>query len=283
MENGTRTDRAAELQGQLERQIAELVSGDDWAAMLQTAARFHRYSANNVMLIMMQRPNATRVAGFNAWKTFNRFVRKGEHGIRILAPCVYKVETDDGGERHVLRGFKVVTVFDLSQTDGEDLPGEIRPVLLEGEAPAGLWDALAAQVIGAGFELVRGDCGGANGRTDYGTRTVTVRGDVGFEAAQAVKTLSHELGHILLGHESQLLGGCRGLLEVEAESVAYIVAKASGLDCSNYSLPYVAHWAGGDLTMVRKTADRVVSCAGKILADLEAFRAESAPLEEVAA
>jgi hypothetical protein len=235
--------------------------------MLQTASRFHRYSANNVMLFMLQRPDATCVAGFNAWKGFNRYVRKGEHGIRILAPCTYKVEGDDGDERHILRGFKVVSVFDVSQTDGEDLPGEVRPELINGEAPTGLWDSLAEQVTTAGLELVRGQCGGANGRTDYSTRTVTVREDV--DDAQACKTLAHELGHILLGHEAQLMTGCRRVLEVEAESVAYIVAQASGLDCSGYSLPYVAHWAGGDLATVRKTAERVVSCAGVILAALD--------------
>lgn len=262
-----RSDRVRELQAQLEQQVSELVTGEDWAAMLQTASRFHRYSANNVMLIMMQRPDATRVAGFNAWKQFNRYVRRGEHGIRILAPCTYKVEGDDGDERWILRGFKVVTVFDVSQTEGEDLPGDIRPELVEGQAPTGLWESLAQQVATAGFELVRGDCGGANGRTDYSTSTVTVRDDV--DDAQACKTLAHELGHILLGHQSRLASGCRGVLEVEAESVAYIVAQAAGLDCSRYSLPYVAHWAAGDVSVVRQTAERVVSVAGAILAALE--------------
>jgi len=279
MENGTRTDRAAELQGQLEAEIAALVSGEDWRRFLETVSRFHKYSANNLFLIMAQKPDATRVAGFNTWKRLGRYVRKGERGIRILAPCLYRYEDEQGEEHRRLGGFRVVSVFDISQTSGAELPADIRPVLLEGEAPAGLWDALAAQVVGTGFELVRGDCGGANGCTHYGSRTVTVRDDV--DDAQACKTLAHELGHVLLGHESQLLGGCRGLLEVEAESVAYIVAQASGLDCSGYSLPYVARWAGGDLALVRKTAERVVSCASAILAAIEVRASSEA--EEVAA
>lgn len=265
-----RADRVRELQAQLENQVAELVTGEDWAKMLQTASRFHRYSANNVMLIMVQRPDATRVAGFQTWKSLGRYVRKGEHGIRILAPCRYKVETDDGDDRWIVRGFTTATVFDVSQTDGADLPDAVPAVLLEGEAPAGLWDGLAKQVAEAGFMLERcqpEQIGGANGRTDFGARTVRVRSDV--SDAQATKTLAHELGHILCGHEVSLFG-CRGRLEVEAESVAYVVCQAQGMASDGYSLPYVAGWSGGDVAQVRQTAETVVRVAGGICEALEA-------------
>ena len=262
-----RAERLREIHSQLEAQVAQLVSGEDWTRMLDVASKFHRYSFGNVCLILAQRPEATRVAGFQTWKSVGRHVMKGEHGIRILAPCKYKVaETVEGEEIWRLAGFTVVSVFDVSQTDGADLP-DVRPTLVAGEAPRGLWDALAKQVAAAGFMLGRCESpsaiGGANGRTDYAARTVTVRSDV--SDAQACKTLAHELAHILLDHEHDLgRMGCRGRLEVEAESVAYIVGAAEGLATDGYSLPYVAHWANGDPSVVRQTADKVVRVAGAI-------------------
>jgi antirestriction protein ArdC len=265
MDQEERNARVRRLHADLEDAVAALVDGDDWQAMLETASRFHRYSFGNVMLIMQQCPEATRVAGYRTWQLLNRHVRRGEHGIKILAPCRYKVEDRDRGEeRWVLRGFKVEHVFDISQTDGEPIV-DVRPELLNGAAPAGLWDGLARQVKAAGFTVERGDCGGANGRTDFAVRTVRVRDDV--DDAQACKTLAHELAHVML-HEAALFS-CRLVLEVEAESVAYMVASASGLSTDDYSLPYVALWAGSDIKVVRETAERVISAAGAILAGLD--------------
>lgn len=275
-----RADRVRELQSQLEHQVADLVSGDDWARMLETASKFHRYSANNVMLIMLQRPDATRVAGYRAWQALGRQVRKGERGITILAPCKYRrTWTDDDGTEQTaigIRGFTTTTVFDIAQTDGADLP-DVRPQLVEGGAPAGLWDGLAKQIAAAGFMLARcdsaQDIGGANGVTNYATRTVTVRSDV--DDAQAVKTLAHELAHVMLHDRSGLAWslcmepGSRRIAEIEAESVAYVVCAAMGLPTDGYSLPYVAGWSGGDVAKVRETAERVVKAAGAILEGLE--------------
>jgi antirestriction protein ArdC len=260
-------DRLRELHDQLETAVANLVTGDDWARMLAVAARFHHYSPANVMLILGQRPDATRVAGYRGWQSLGRQVRRGEHGIAILAPCTYAArsgdaESADSEPQRVLRGFKVAHVFDLAQTDGDPLP-DIRPALLHGEAPAGLWDALADQVAAAGFTLHRGNCRASNGRTDYAVRTVTVRDDV--SDAQAAKTLAHELAHVLLHDGTEYALGCRGLVEVEAESVAYIVATASGLPTDAYTLPYVAHWADGNAAAIRATADRVISAAHAIV------------------
>jgi hypothetical protein len=265
-------DRLREVHDQLETAFADLVSGDDWARMLAVAARFHHYSPANVLLILCQRPDATRVAGYRAWQAVGRQVRRGERGIAILAPCTYAVRADDEPEpacdepRRVLRGFKVAHVFDLAQTDGHPLP-DLRPALLDGDAPAGLWDALAAQVTAAGFALERGDCWPANGRTDHAARTVTVRNDV--SAAQAAKTLAHELAHVLLHDGTEYTLGCRGLVEVEAESVAYVVSTASGMPTDAYTLPYVAHWADGNINAIKATADRVISTAHAILSAMD--------------
>jgi antirestriction protein ArdC len=259
-------DRLQQLHAELTAGVESLASSEQWAAMLATAARFHKYSFGNVLLIMRQCPTATRVAGFQAWKALGRSVRKGEKALWILAPCRYKVaDRETGEERWVVRGFKAVPVFDLAQTDGEDL-ADVRAVLVDGGAPAGLWDGLAKQVAAAGFMLTRADdLGGANGVTRFDTREVVVRADV--SDAQACKTLAHELGHILLGHESELLAGDpeQGRREVEAESVAFIVAGALGMATDGYSMPYVARWAAGDAEQVKRSAERVLKVAGQMI------------------
>ncbi len=240
----------------------------------------------NLLLIGAQAPQATRVAGFRSWQSLGRQVCKGERGIAILAPCTYRPTTADraestgpagqepattstggavpdaGGKQ--VRGFRVVHVFALSQTEGAPLP-EVGPTLLVGEAPAGLWDGLQRQIFGHGYTVHRGDTGRANGWTDPTSRTVRVSG--GVDDAQAVKTLIHELAHIEAGHVGDLptYATCRGRCEVEAESIAYVVAAAHGLDAGGYSFAYVAGWAGGDLTRVRQAAETVTKAARTIL------------------
>lgn len=274
-----KADRLSEAHDQLVAAVQSIVSGEDWSRMLEIASRFHRYSAGNVFLIMLQRPDATRVAGYRAWQDLGRQVRRGEHGIRILAPCQYRrTETDpETGEETTyagVRGFTTTTVFDLSQTDGDDLP-DVSPTFLEGGGCAALWGALVDQVKEAGYTLERGECFGANGQTDHSVRTVRVRDDV--SDAQATKTLCHELAHVLLHPDTSDYFRCRGRSEVEAESVAYLVCQAAGLATDGYSFPYVARWADGDAQVVQDTAGRVLGAARTILA-----RIESEPLEGVA-
>jgi DNA primase len=327
------------LHATLTEQIAALRTGQDWQQWLAVAARFHNYSFNNVLLIAAQRPGATAVAGCEAWKTLGRQVDKGERGIQILAPVVRRTASADppaadppaaegggsptsdqigndrqeralaGGARRVA-GFRVAYVFDVTQTSGAPLPDRPVPRLLAGQAPAGLWDALAEQVHARGFALQRGPClgGVANGLTNYLTRTVTVRADV--DDAQAVKTLAHELAHVLL-HDPTApptvpptappaagpgepggagsvdpSGQCRGRVEVEAESVAYLVTASHGLDSGGYTFPYVAGWAGSvdattPETVVRATGQRVLTAAHVILAATQHLHAPDGPSTDV--
>ena len=256
--------RLQAVHDQLTASIDALTSSDAWAQMLTVAARFHRYSPNNVLLITLQRPDASLVAGYRAWQQLDRQVLKGERGIAILAPVITRADaaSDEADEKtKVLRGFRVTHVFDVSQTDGKPLP-ETGPTLLAGGSPRGLWELLAEQIHTAGFTLERGDCGQANGFTDHVAKHVRVRADV--SSAQASKTLAHELAHVLL-HGPDQPPRPRHVAEVEAESVAYVVGAAAGLPSEGYSVPYVAGWASGDRDVIRDAATRVLSTARQII------------------
>jgi hypothetical protein len=275
-----RAQQVAQLHQQLTAGVLELVNGESWQAMLTAAARFHSYSWRNCLLILAQMPTATRVAGYRAWQSLGRQVRKGEHGIAVLAPvtCRSNVEDEEAGDVEAstareIRGWKIEHVFDISQTDGEPLP-HVTASHVDGEAPPGLWDALTAQVIAADFTLLREATPGrptANGSMTRSEKTVRVRDDLG--PAQACKTLAHELAHVQLGHGTADCTDTRSQAEVEAESVTYIVASTAGLDTSGYSFPYIGHWApaGNEADILADTAERVLATARRILADLDAY------------
>ena len=286
---------AAERREQLERwqaeiagKVAALVDGQEWQRWLAVASRFHQYSFNNTVLIWLQRPDATAVAGYQAWRSaFGRQVNKGETGIRIFAPITRRVDqvkpdgspvSDASGKpvRSVaVVAFKLASVFDVSQTDGPALAERPVPQLLSGQAPEGLWDRLQGFVETQGFRVERGDCGGANGVTRFAENLVVVRPDV--DDAQAVKTLAHEAGHVLLHSPQPDRGvvGCRGRIEVEAESVAYLVTAAHGVDSSQYTFTYVAGWAESAQAqsptattlgeLIASTGSRVIKAADTIL------------------
>lgn len=257
--------RLAAAHEKLTASVAALTTSEAWGQMLRVAGRFHRYSPNNVLLITVQRPDATLVAGYRAWAQLGRQVQRGERGIAMLAPVIRKVETPDvtDGDEAVrrLRGFRIAHVFDVSQTEGKPLP-DCGPTLLAGGSPHGLWDRLVDQVHTAGFSLDRGDCGAANGYTDHLSHHVRVRADV--SPAQACKTLAHELAHVML-HGPDQQHRARQVAEVEAESVAYVVSSAAGLPTDDYSVPYVAGWASAELEVIQEAATRVLGTARQII------------------
>ena len=282
------TDRLTEAHALLTAAVEQLVSGEDWARMLEFGARFHQYSFNNLCLAAAQCAargiEPQQFAGYRTWQALGHQVRRGERGLTILAPIVRRVPIEEqtegsppaerqpepaAGARRVLAGFKAVAVFDVSQTDGPPLP-VVAPELLVGDAPAALFDGLAREVAATGFELRRADCSPANGTTDFLARTVTVRPDC--STAQAAKTLAHELGHVLLHDDERFrtLRGvdCRGVAEVEAESVAFLVCRSAGLPTDGYSFPYIARWARGDPSLLRTTADRSLGAARRVTAAL---------------
>jgi antirestriction protein ArdC len=218
------------------------------------------------------------VAGYTTWTTFGRHVQKGPKGIAIWAPVTRNVETaDDEPELAAARrciGFRLAYVFDIADTEGDPLPESPAPArLLAGEAPAGMWDALAAQILGAGYRIELVDAIahslGANGTTNPLDQVVQIATS-GRSAAAMCKTLAHELAHVLI-HAAALQTGNleRARAEVEAESVAYLVCAGFGLDSMDYTLGYVATWSSGDADRVLATAVTVQRCARAILESAE--------------
>jgi hypothetical protein len=303
-----REARLTELSGRLEGAVGRLVSGEDWAAAVRFTARFRSRSFANTLLIFAQHQDAfgqgrvtepfpSYVAGFQQWKTLGRQVAKGQTGYMIYAPVTARFATanpadaeswrrlnrgEKGRQGEVVRskmvGVKPAYVWDVCQTSGDPIPERPRPRLLAGEAPAGLWEGLAAQVGERGFTLSDAPdavaLGGANGVTDFLARTVQVRADM--DDAARVKTLAHELAHIELGHEDRRPAGLhRGIGEVEAESVALMVCASFGIDSTDYTVPYVASWSSqvknsSPLEVIRATGERARTTALAILDGLPA-------------
>jgi hypothetical protein len=275
------TDRLAAAHQALSDAIANVITSEDWQQLLRISQSFHRYSPNNQLLLAAQGAEGL-VASFNTWKQIPAVdgnvcrVRKGETAMRVYAPIrttrreVDQETGDEIVERSVVR-FKLVPVFHQGQLVAlPDMP--VQPKLLVGdEPPAYLWDALAAQIDAAGFRLERGALdgpGGANGVTSYLDKRVIVRDDL--PPAQALKTQIHELAHVMLhAPEERPEGMSRHLVEVEAESVAFVVCDMLGVDSASYSIPYVANWAGGEVDRVRSTAERVLGAARQIVGGLE--------------
>lgn len=261
---------AAEL---LEQGVEGIFESGRMAEYLEVMGRFHNYSARNCVLILMQMPEATHVAGYKAWQQkFHRQVRKGEKAITILAPIPRKVtirETDKlTGEvtdhEHVWMAYRAVSVFDVSQTDGEELPEISTDLTGDVEGFEELCQKVAACAtlpVEFDVEISDPECKGFCSHSEH---RIGIRG--GMSQAQTLKTLVHETAHsILHGEEGEQHGIERKLREVQAESVAFVVCKALGIDTGDYSFGYVAAWSGmdakaviGQLEVIRRTASEIL-------------------------
>jgi len=246
---------------QLSRGVEQLGDAGKWEEFLAAQARFHRYSFANTMLILQQCPDATTVAGFNTWRGAGRVVRRGERAIWIVAPILHRrIKASAEPE---IAGFRRVAVFDLSQTEGDELLTLCAP--LEGGDDRGWFEVLADVAIALDFSVERSDlANGVFGDCTYASRRIRVA--LTASPAQAVKTLAHELAHALL-HENT---DDRPLAELEAESVAYVVCQHLGLDTTCYSFGYVTTWAGGTsvaLRAIKGSCTRIADTA-RVIIDL---------------
>ncbi|MBD8053571.1 ImmA/IrrE family metallo-endopeptidase [Rhodococcus ruber] len=283
--------------------VEALVSGDDWRQALEFAARFRARSFRNTLLILAQHeeafeqgrvpgPEPSYVAGYKQWQALGRQVAKGQPGYMIFAPVTGRFASstpqDAGSWRRLERfekpkpgevvrsrmvGAKPAYVWDVSQTTGDPIPERPRVAPLGGEAPEGLWEGLTALIEAEGFAVARvpdaDAIQGADGLTHYGTRIVSVREDI--SPAEQVETLVHELAHVRMhGPDNADAARHRGIREVEAESVALMVAAAHGMDAAAPSALYVSEWASSvkdksPVEVVQETGERVRKVAGTIL------------------
>ena len=271
----SRTDKAKELRKRIDDSLDTLARAVDdvrasaaFKAYLDVQARFHRYSWHNSMLIAMQRPDATRVAGYKTWQSLKRQVCKGERGIMIFAPCPWKRENDDG-ETEAGIFFRAVHVFDVAQTDGPDLPDVDVPTvdIAADDLLADLHRVAEQRGIKVNFDTLSG---GLFGVSKGGTIDV----DNGHATGQQAKTLAHELAHEALHKSKDALATIpertRSIAELEAESVAYVVCTHSGLDVEVRASRYIALW-DGDSKALRASLERIASTARGIIDDVEAL------------
>lgn len=267
-------DKLASLFARLEEGLTRTLESGNWRDILLTQSRFRHYSFQNTVLIRIQRPDATRVAGYKAWQALGRQVRKGEKAIEILAPVRKKreIESESGDKEKVyaLAGFRSASVFDLSQTDGDELPPLESP--LKG-GDAGMVDRLVEFSLENGVPVRFEGALGANGYCRYRNGVpVEIVVDPLLPELHRAKTLAHEVTHSLMhGDDDYRIHTKKSLLELEAESVAYLVGSAFGLDTSGYSFPYIACWQETEdaLANLKASGERIRRTAALVIDRLE--------------
>ena len=313
MAENKNAQQVREITDKLEQGIKELFESERFKEYLRTMSKFYNYSFNNTLLIAMQKPEATYVAGYTSWqRNFDRQVMKGEKGIKILAPAPYKAQEErekidpltqkpvigaDGKAVtetvEVLRpAFKVVSVFDVSQTDGKELPDiivdELKCTVENYEA---FFDALKQESpVPISFEDIPG---GAKGFFSPVESRIAIQ--EGMSEIQTVKTAIHEIAHAKLHAVKPDEKAApedkkdRHTKEVEAESVAYTVCQRYGIETSDYSFGYIAGWSSGketkelksSLDTIRKTAAEMIEGIDAKLKVLLAEKAQSVEQEAV--
>jgi hypothetical protein len=290
-----RVERVAAAFKAIEEAVADITTGEDWQHYLDAQSKFHQYSARNVLWLQAQAAHREMeldtVASYRAWQKMGRQVERGSVGFKVLAPITYEHKKDEieieadrrnagahkliGGatanpdaptERRI-RGFKVETVFDVSQTSGEPLPEPPALHRLVGECPQEIIGAIEQEITIRGYQptTVKPALGwpdSANGRTLPGTHEVQIRDDL--SPAQRAKTLAHELTHIVMEHTDS-----NPKSETEAESVAYIVMRHLGVDSGDYSFGYVSSWAKSP-EIVQRSAEAIRKTATTLVERLDA-------------
>ena len=293
-----------EITDKLEQGVSDVFSSDNYKQFLDTMAKFPRYSVNNNILIMMQKPDAQMCQSFTGWKEMGRFVKKGEKGIKILAPAPYTIQReqtklDDRGNPMLdkdgepimesveikVNAFKVVSTFDVSQTEGKELPTLGVDELTGGVDGYGTFMEALKEVcpVPMTFENIEG---GAKGFYSQTEKRIAIQ--EGMSEAQTVKTAIHEMAHQKL-HAIENNGPkqTRGSKEVEAESVAYTVCQHYGIDTSDYSFSYVAGWSEGkempelkaSLDTIRRAASEMITAIDEKVEELVAQKTQ----EQIAA
>ena len=270
-------EKIKEITDQLEVGIKELFESEKLKEYLNCMSKFHHYSLNNTLLIASQKPDATLVASFSSWQDdHHRSVRKGEKGIKIIAPMKFKVEVkgaDENSDSETIErlGFRITHVFDISQTEGEELPS-ITIHELAGDV-SDYNKLMRALKLNCPVPISYKDIeGSAKGYYNDADKEIVLRS--GMSQSQTIKTLIHEMAHQRL-HSKDAIGKDAHVdqrtMEVEAESIAFTVCKRYGLDTDEYSFGYIAGWSSGkdtkelktSLERIRSTADEIITAVDK--------------------
>ena len=294
-------DKIREITKKLEDGTKALCTSDAFKQYLRVMAQFHNYSFNNSLLISLQRPDATYVAGYRAWQNLDRQVGKGEQGIKILAPAPYKINQEtvkldvaghpvvgaDGQpvketREVVIPAFKIATVFDVSQTSGKELPSMVH--MLTGDVAEYRQFMDTLKEISQAPISIEAIAGSANGYYQPDTNKIVVR--PGMSEEQTIKTTIHEMAHSMLhnrdvGNEN---ASDRITQEVQAEAVAYTVCSYYGIDTSDYSFGYVGSWSSDrdlkelqtSMEIIRQTASQFIN---KIDRGLDEQKIEKEPIK----
>ncbi len=279
-----------EIPQMLEEGVHKVFESDNYKNYLNIMSKFHNYSINNTLLIARQNPDATLVAGFKSWeKNFGRHVKKGEKGIKILAPSPYKkkvlVELVDPVSREIMldingnpvkeetevnmTAYRIVSVFDVSQTEGNPLP-QIGVAELTGNVDEYelFVEALKQSTsVPISFENISGVAKGY-----YNPVTASIAVKAGMPESQTVKTMIHEIAHSILHNDilDEAEKKDRQTKEVEAESVAYTVCQHFGIDTSDYSFGYIAGWSSSKETEeLKQSLETIQKIASGLINDIE--------------
>ncbi len=289
----TEKQKVKEITDKLEEGLKELFESGKYKNYLSTMSKFHNYSVNNTLLIALQRPDASLVAGYQAWqKNFNRHVNKGERGIRILAPAPYKIKEErdkldpvtgeimldqDGMPQTEeveikIPAFRAVSVFDVSQTSGEPIPElEAKELLSTVEGYEDFVKAVTyVAPVPISFEDIPGDSKGFFSPTE---KRIAVQ--EGMSESQTLKTMVHETAHSML-HDKEINKDIlapakdRNTKEVEAEGIAFTVCSRFGIDTSDYSFHYIAGWSSGrDMKELKSSLDTIRRTASELITGIE--------------
>ena len=291
-DNLTEKQKVQELTDKLERGLTELFNSDSYKNYLSTMSKFHNYSFNNTLLIAMQKPEASLVAGYKAWqKNFDRHVNKGEKAIRILAPAPYKIKEErdkidpvtqellldkDGNPQKeeveiTIPAFRAVSVFDVAQTDGKPIPElAAKELLSDVEGYQDMIRAVEAiSPVPIELEEIAGD---SKGYYDREAKRIAVQENM--SESQTLKTMIHEVAHSKLHskevEQDEQMKKDRNTKEVEAESIAYTVCQHFGIDTSDYSFGYIAGWSSGrDTKELRSSMDTIRRTASELITGIE--------------
>lgn len=245
-------------------------SDEDWLRFITFQSSFYNYSFGNTMLIYLQNPEATYVKGYKAWNKLGRYVKKGETGIAILAPCFKKREADKeetgDGEERIISGFRVAYVFDLAQTDGDDsqLPVLVKGLSGDGEQEKEVYEKIKEYISS---KLPIEEVVGTAAKGSYSPETGRIRVRSDMDHVQKIKTIIHEYAHCIdftLNPDKKI---SRNKRELVAESSAYIVASCLGIDTAGYSMGYMRTWLK-DRKELKEIANTVQKVSSAIIDEL---------------